>query len=304
MNFNNLYKIGEEIYKMLLNETSAQFIVCPCSLGDTVNIAAYISSYKAFHGIDRVILIIKEQHEDPVSIFPCVDGYLTISSEQMWGLRVYILSEKLLNHSNVLYGHFDVTDWSFAHFTNKMLLNFVDEFKADILNIPFDSKADRITLPNIDMSKYEGSVLLLPHAQTLKLQSESFWNNLVVKMKEKGLDKIYSNIGNPEETVLPGTEPLSLKISELCCACRYFKKIIGVRSGIFDMLALLDEDVSFDVIYPDIISKISDKCEISSCRSFYFDLKNLNPKAQIRSFAYIAGGGIEEQLIDEILDNI
>lgn len=52
----------------------------------------------------------------------------------------------------------------------------------------------------------------MPHAQTLKLQSESFWNSLVVKMKEKGLDKIYTNIGNPEETVLPGTEPLRLKI--------------------------------------------------------------------------------------------
>lgn len=304
MDFNNLYKIGEEIYKMLLNETSAQFIVCPCSLGDTVNIAAFISSYKAFHRIDRVILIIKEQHEDLVSIFPCIDGYLSISNEQMWGLRVYILSEKLFSQSNVLYGHFDVTDWSFAHFTNKMLLNFVEEFKADILNIPLDSKADRITLSNIDMSIYEGAVLLLPHAQTLRLQSESFWNHLVFKMKENGLDKIYTNIGNPEETVLPGTEPLSMKISELCCACRYFKRIIGVRSGIFDVLALLDGDVSIDVIYPDIISKISDKCEISSCRSFYFDLKNLNPKAKIRSFAYTTGGGIDEQLIDEILIDI
>lgn len=313
MNISDCYKLGKELYNMLLDKTNVHFIICPASMGDTAQVASYMTTYKKVRNVGRVIFVIKNWQEDLIKLFPAVDAVFPISDSYMFALGVYICQENLFDSNNILYGHFPtINDWSFRFFDHSFCnavcteprLNLNDEYKGRILKIPLDSVADKISIPdyeaNIDLREYKNSILLLPHARTENVNSNVFWHHLINNLKSnEDINKIYTNAFLPNEDVLENTEKCSLKVSEICYIAKHLKRIIGIRSGMFDLLNLVPYKLSMDVIHPQLVSKIFDKCEISCKHPLRFSFED-NPLVKIRNFAYVPG--YEKMLADEIFN--
>ena len=295
----NFCILGEKIYSELIKHKEIQFIVCPCSLGDTVNVGAFLKTYKKIHDKEKVILVVKEHQAALAGIFSGSDGTFELSETEMMGLRFYMSVYKLEKEGNVLYGYFRMKEDDLWGTSNRMFVNFVDEYKSLVLDIPPESVIDSVRLEKVeDENRFRDTVLFMPFCQGTWRCSDEFWNGLIRYYKENGIKKIYSNVGNPSDHAIEGTEGLSLSASELLAYSHQFKKIIGLRGGIFDVLALRS-DVRLDVITPGIESRFWGRCEIDTVRHpLYFGLKNLNPDAKVREYTFAEG--CEETLIREI----
>ena len=283
-----LFTYGEGLYNILCEKRNIQFIVCPCSFGDTINVSVFMSSYKQSHNINTVILVIKKSHENLSRMFKYIDGVFPIEDYEMWALRIYMAVTQKYNDNNVLYGTFKPTDLSFSDIKITKELNFVDEYKTQVLDIPISSRCDSVIIGS-NNSDYSDSVLLLPYARTYKMINEIFWKNLASNYLKQG-KKVYTNVG-PCENPITSTIPLELPISELCSCAKTFYKIIGLRSGIMDALALTG--CSMDVIYTGL--NIQDLICIDEI-NLSTNLLNLNPNAKVHNYSYHPN--TEKQLID------
>lgn len=78
------------------------------------------------------------------------------------------------------------------------------------------------------------AVIFSPYAKSVTALPESLWENLVAGYLEKGY-QCFTNVAG-EEKALPGTEPISPKISEIQSAAELAGTFIGIRSGICDVL--------------------------------------------------------------------
>ena len=294
-------KLGEGIYQQLIKHEGIQFIFCPASLGDTVNVGAFLKTFKKIHGIKTVVIVAHEHHKSLTSIFTGMDEAVFLSEIENIGLRFYLSINKMHDTKNVRYGYFPMRGEELWEGDHEMFVSFVDEYKAKILDIPPDSQIDEIRIPEIDPAnadRFRDCVLLMPFCRSFtKCHEVPLWRMLTEYYKERG-KRVYTNVGNPEDKAIEGTEALSLEVAELLAYSDQFYKIIGMRGGIFDVLALRD-DVRLDVITPELFSRFWGKCEVDITRHpLYFGLKNLNPNAKVREYSYNIG--CEESLIREI----
>lgn len=81
----------------------------------------------------------------------------------------------------------------------------------------------------------EKSIILCPYAQSSSSASYDYFNNFIDVLNEKGF-VVYTNIANNDE-VLPKTKPLSVSIDVLACLAKYGVRVIGVQSGVMDVLS-------------------------------------------------------------------
>lgn len=295
MDKNEWLFLGEQIYNIMLEYEGIRFIICPCSIGDTVIIGAYISTYKRVHSYNKVVLVVKKQQVELVKLFKEVDDVLPIDDIQMTALRIYVCVNKRYNFKNVLYGHFEPTDLTFSSFKVRRELSFVNEYKATILDIPLNSQIDPVILPKVDDSKYRGGILLLPYAKTFEMLENSFWEELACEYANKGM-KVFCNIG-PGEKCIRNTIPCEISIIELCGVAHSFKRIMGLRSGIMDALSLTG--CAIDVIFTGVVSNIYESCYLDGVR-LYSDISELNKNSIVRNYAYV--NGKEHLLIKNLLE--
>ena len=295
--------LGQGICSELYRHDDIQFIVCPASLGDTVNVGAFISTYKKIHNRKKVILVVKKHQVPLAGLFTGVDKCFELSDEEMIGLRYYLTVFKKEKDENVLYGYFSMKDDRLWETSNAKLTNFVDEYKSLVLDIPLDSQIDRIRIPEVsneNRDQFTDTILIMPFCRGKWRCSDAFWDGLIKYYKDRGIKKVYTNVGNPNDHAIDGTEGLQLSVPDLLAYSDQFEKIIGIRGGIFDVLALRN-DVKLDVITPELESRFWGRCEIDIRRHpLYFGLKNLNPDAKVREYSYTEG--CDETLIREITD--
>lgn len=84
----------------------------------------------------------------------------------------------------------------------------------------------------------ERTIILAPYTNSVETLQESFWVNLVQRLKQKNKDYIfYTNVASPQEKVIPGTAPIVTTFPELIYLAEKVNCFIGMRSGIFDLLA-------------------------------------------------------------------
>lgn len=78
-------------------------------------------------------------------------------------------------------------------------------------------------------------VILCPEASTCAMYSQSFWNKLVAHFLHNNID-VFLNIID-QRNYINGTKSLFLNIDELVYLSRFAKRIIGIRSGILEILS-------------------------------------------------------------------
>lgn len=90
-------------------------------------------------------------------------------------------------------------------------------------------------------------VLLVPSSNSFRLMDIAFWNTLSKELLKNGYT-IYENIGPEGQLGISGAIPLELNHSQVLPACYRIGKIIGIRSGFFDIVSGIFVDM--DIIYP------------------------------------------------------
>ncbi len=84
----------------------------------------------------------------------------------------------------------------------------------------------------------ERTIIIMPYANATENLKESFWIKLVQNLKQKNKDYVlYTNVASPQEKVIPGTSPIVTTFPELVYLTEKVNCFIGLRSGIFDLLA-------------------------------------------------------------------
>ena len=83
------------------------------------------------------------------------------------------------------------------------------------------------------------TIILIPYSQVNIQLEETFWTNLISELVRKNGEYVfYTNVTNPDEKVIPGTAPIVTTLLEAMYVAENVNCFIGMRSGLFDLLAL------------------------------------------------------------------
>lgn len=97
------------------------------------------------------------------------------------------------------------------------------------------------------------TVVLAPYANSFEQELPlDWWEKLADKLIAKGY-AVITNIGNEKETVINGTVGINLEFNELFVLLEEMGCIIGMRSGLFDLMA--SASCKKIVIYQDFITR-------------------------------------------------
>lgn len=245
------YSQGKAIYDVCVNvlkeSPGAELIVSPANLGDTVFIGTLAKQYKKTHNVDTLLIAAKQRQADAVEWFDGVDAVMPLEDYEMICLRHYFIISRKFYENGIRYGHIPCyVDWNipnnFLHiepgFRGDSLINV---WKKRILDLPDDSELGGIIVPPnngivVCPAKYGNAVLIAPAAFTNKGIPETFWEKLVAKLNEKGIEVYCNSGGLSYDKIIKGTKECRMSTRELILNAPLFKHVIGVRSGFTDLV--------------------------------------------------------------------
>lgn len=206
------------------------YIVIPYSLGDVVAIASLVHAFKKEYGMDRVCLIIKKSHSDIPDFFDSVDEKI-VSDELVEICRTFSIFTGVYRCQNYLYSHFPYNIKNFI-FTDTLLSSW-----KSIMCIDERSERERARFKRSDSPEsQQKSVILMPHALSIKLLPTSFWEKLAERLIDYGY-VVYTNIKDETEYTIKGTQAISKSVADIPSFAEKCSLVIALRSGICDLLA-------------------------------------------------------------------
>ena len=281
--------IGEEIYNTIKKSLpeKQEVIVSPGHLGDLVWLAMLADTYKKYHGIDKLIFVIRDGMEEIANMYAAIDGITALPENMMDALNTYMLIKKFYYANGIRYGH-----WPSDMYEIEVPGDSFEHAYEIILDIPLNSKKVVMNIPVIDQSASDSllhkTVLLAPGIFSLVGQPATFWNKIAAALREKGYE-VYNNWGGKSYDIeIDSVEKLELSLKELVQIAGSFKLIIAARSGICDLLA--NTTARLMTIYPE---KGEDK-------KIFYSLNALSLEDNLFSMVYDPEQ--EDGLIDEIME--
>lgn len=231
---------GKQQLDALRREWGQEFlVVCPfAALGDVYWAMAYLSAYCHARNIPScTIAVVGNGCKQVASLF----GYEHISvfeQKQMDALVQLLVftheKEAIIPHHDHLY-----TDTSLK-LLQRQLIPFTTWYQEVIYGLPQTAKAvaPMKKAPLSEEGKREMSqgntVIFAPYAHSIAEVSLSFWENLVVEYKKKGL-VVLTNVA-AGQAPLSGTKGVSFPLHEMISAVEYGGHFVGMRSGLCDVL--------------------------------------------------------------------
>ncbi len=295
LTFSTIYSKGQEIYTALVDnrEEGMDILYCPAHIGDTLWICVFADEYKKIHGCDKLLFVVPKSQAELTKLFPSIDGTFGITKDESQALEIYVGFNKFWNNDHIRFTHFkfniylDNCGINFVtHSSCTCTYDFMNETRKTILDLPSDCKKSYPIEPQCDeetKNKYSNAVLLLPTAQTQQgVIEDSFWNKIVYELTDLGYD-VYCNYNNlPYEKLIEDTIPLATGLTELYNLAPAFKRFIGFRSGILDMLSLAGARIT--VIHPDIPGM--DEMELTKESPVLDNLIQLRELEGLQSYQY------------------
>jgi len=223
-------------------------LYCPFAVGDTTIALSLIGAYCAQRGITRPCPIVKPGHSDLVDLFPSIREKIVISDNEMHQSKLEFHAQHIYETPAHLYCHFPVhpgTCWlERKPYTPGM--DFYDEYKRDVFHLPINTPVQRPEEPLLPLQRAQElsrmadparTILLVPHAYSVKWTSAAFWNRLASVLAASGYT-VYTNTGLPAEQPIAGTLPLRLTLSELLFFTSRIRNTVAGRCGLCDLLAM------------------------------------------------------------------
>ena len=273
----------------MMTEPDKLYVMMPASIGDTIIAGGFIHTLLQRFKKKSAVYIIQERYRPFEIMF---DGVSKI--EYLNNIDFAYVSQ--LIHAKRLYFS-DNWFWAYIHndANNKQIwdedLLFVKNFQHNVFDLPLDKTffhapvvkdiSDQVKRRFNDqyVLDKERTVILAPRANTPFVSpSLRFWQNLAAYLRQRG-HIVYTNIGKNAAGIVDNTlqdvPPLNANLNEIFYLADKVKYIIGLRSGLLDLLAFSKGNIvclspakfhsgDLKLIYPGTPSKI---------RSLYFNFE-------------------------------
>lgn len=248
--------LAKDLLRHITVDKDILYILCPFSIGDFLNCGVLCHALLKKKRKKACVLILNDRFENSGSInFVGVKEIRYMSQLLMDFICQYIHVAREYETDNFIYGHFPVKQNTKLLIWNKNL-SFVDRWKENAFGLPLDTEfiPPIIDLPtdyqkqllnyNYFLDK-ERTIILAPHATSSKLE-QPFWIELVSELAKKNKDYVfYTNVASFNEKVIPSTAPIITNFSELMYVAKHVKCFIGLRSGLFDLLAFTNARLTY-----------------------------------------------------------
>ena len=248
----------EEFIRQISSNKDYLYLFCPKGIGDYLITAGLSHALEEKFNKKATIILVQDKIKRLGVIFPNIAEIIAYPPEFMSSTTGWFYKKQNYVIDNFIYANF--------HYNGKKpiwneKLNIIDRFKEDVLEIPLDTQfwspiVTNANQENIDAlnEKYvldkEKTIILVPYAVTYhvltKDLNKSFWKDMAARLKDNGYI-VYTNVNGLDEKPIEGTEPITTTFSELYYISDKVKCFVGVRSGIFDFLAMSDAKL-FNII--------------------------------------------------------
>ena len=252
----SLYEIPKGILKCQkkLNNKDTHYMVICDHIGDFLITMGYMKAYRERNHIKHITICTTQKM---LSLLKCYvhfyDEYMTLTSEELY---------EILKVGSTRFGC-----RALRKMPNITLLNpgnaFVLEYFEYIKRFPNVSLHDCIKYGSLCLDKecefippklrlysrqkYEKTILLCPDAQFLR-NNHTFVRKITNELKKDNY-RIYTNTPFPEDKVIEGTKKKTLSLIEVCEFAFNGGIVIGIRSGLFDLLSYVPGKIIAN--YPD-----------------------------------------------------
>ena len=274
----------------LMTDPNKLYIVCPHGIGDLIIIGGFAHALRKKYGKDSVEMIAQERIKSLDIAFDDVDEIKHVPREYLYAFRDYCKRTKRYIGGNYIYGHYALNEQGRLVFTGR--LSFADQYRNDICYLPLDTPYHAPYVKDIsDEAKTklrtdyvidkERTVILAPHANTYRPMERDFWKRLIENLNRNGA-VVYTNVGKNVkgelEAPLEGTLPLHVNLNEIYWLADKIKCIIGLRSGLFDLL-VFSKATLFCMAYNKLQTDLKEMFPStnSNCRTMYL-MESVDPE--------------------------
>ena len=253
----------------MMRDKDILYVLCPGGIGDfLINGGLCHALLKKKHK-KTCVLILKDiyvKNSGQIN-FVGVTEFMYISNTLRNIICQYVYASRDYETDNYIYGHFHmkerVENWNGGFIWNENL-SFVDRYKENVFGLPLDTELIPPIIPSpADLQKQrlheayvlekERTIIIMPYTSGGSPFPESFWVKLVQSLKQKNKDYvIYTNVASPQEKVIPGTAPIVTTFPELIYLAEKVNCFIGMRSGIFDLLAFTNAKLLYIINSPQL----------------------------------------------------
>ena len=223
------------------------YLFVPCSIGDFLIASGLSYAVQAKKNKSATVLIAQERMKNLAVTYENVAGEIFLPMDLLKATDTFIRGTETYERDNFIYGNFHMDDKRAYDQT----LTAVDKYKKFVFDLPQDTPLAYPIIKSLDyenISNLRGkyilnkrTIILLPRAKTLKNLDENFWVTMAQRLKEKNYI-VYTNVAGDEKPV-EGTLPINTNFAELYYIADKVKCFIGLRSGVFDFLAMTDAKI-------------------------------------------------------------
>ena len=229
-------------------------------LGDTVFLLPYISLFKEVHTKPdsflpdgrnikhresiQIHVLTTKSNKGVCRLCKYIDEIHTYTEEQLEALSFYVksnphfrlknifcdaLCDSLINEPQIIGIHECFLIYNLPY--NDKSKGFLSKYRACVNDESIRTAREIIDQNSSDSTKKK--VIICPYAKSTAMLDEKFWGSFVDKIKYKA--DIYTNVVGSEKPIT-GTQGLTVDVDIMCALSTLGVTVIGVQSGIMDVL--------------------------------------------------------------------
>lgn len=242
-------------------------IICE-HIGDIIYTLGFLKSFRQNKSGNQICVITTKKWMDLLELYP--DSYDSIIIIHHWKLKLLLLLKhyqlgqflvKKVNDVTIVDpGNDFVLGYEYARKYPKM--NLKDCIKYGSLELSDNAVYELPQIKRIDCYKATNPILLCPYATVTREIDKTIYEEIASEYAAKGY-QLYTNVVNNQQKI-NGTQALTSSLKSIVEKGDEFSCIIGLRSGILDLLAF--SNCPIIAIYPYQDPMID-----------FFDLRKTNP---------------------------
>ncbi len=221
---------GKILFFTIKNEHDRAFVLPYTSLGDAYIVSLFLAE-NLFCKSGYVLCVASEKCAF-IAQSCGIKNVKCLSLEELDSLKKYILVSGEDESKRILHFHYCRTSLM-DKIVNRYGLNFMQCYS----NFVFHHDVPVHESPAKEMVFGDGSVIIAPYANSIRILPVSFWIALVARLKKLGFCDIFTNVCGGSEVPIPGTEPCSLPLNDICHVMNGISLFFSIRSGLCDFVS-------------------------------------------------------------------
>ncbi len=243
-------EIPQALLRYITRDKNTLYVICPFNTGDVLINGGFCHALLKKKRKRSCVMIVRDRFATCGINFVGVSEVQCIPQILMNIICHYIYETGEYEADNYIYGHFQVGTFvdGKRDFIWNDALKFTDRYRVNVFHLPLDTELlppliDTITdaqkqrLHETYTLDKKRTIIFAPYSSSTDSLQETFWAELVAELARKKDYVFYTNVATPAEKVIPGTAPMTTTFPELTYLAENVNCFIGLRSGLFDLLA-------------------------------------------------------------------